>query len=269
MLGKCANPIRTIAWMCARPVANRSVEIDSKMNPTPSLSSELTLVLSSPISSESWNSISDIGKVLGRANYSYSIVMTKFLACFRSAGVRCLEVASPVFYPDASSLKAGAQCVHLAFYPPEELRLLKGAKNIIAFAWEFSTLKADEAANSSHAFASQKKMLALADEIWTPSQYAARVIRSETPYQVRVIPAPITVRPGAANERIDSARRDSASPRRSAYAICNGRTGNFSALSTACFRVGVSPRGVAGGPYQSIAGGSGRALHFPDGGEPA
>lgn len=135
---------------------------------------------------------------LGRANYSYAIAMRKFMQAFAEHGLPATHLGFPVMVHDARArLRArGTAPVHLGFYPPEELRLLKGARNILCFVWEFSVLRGDEMVTEAHAFASQTRMLSKVDAIWTASAYSARVIGRGTDTPVAVVPAPIAVPPG-------------------------------------------------------------------------
>lgn len=133
-----------------------------------------------------------LGKFLGRSGYSYSIAMNKFAVALKEENIAAREISFPAIVRDARELVDGTgELVHLAFYPPEDLRLLKHAMNIIMFPWEFSTLRTDDMLYSSHPFHSQLGMIETADAVWTPSHYSAEVIRRSTKTPVVVVPAPI------------------------------------------------------------------------------
>ena len=91
--------------------------------------------------------------------------MSKFLSALTAAKLDAVEVIHPEVLSGAHMLRPDLanRATHLAFYPPEWLRLLKGSRNILMFAWEFSTIKTDAMLLSSHAFGSQVSMLRLVD----------------------------------------------------------------------------------------------------------
>jgi glycosyltransferase involved in cell wall biosynthesis len=133
--------------------------------------------------------------ILGRTNYSYAIAMGKFVEALNGAGCSVIELTFPHILQGPIPSNNENRCVHLAFYPPDELRLLKHATNILMFAWEFSTLRTDDMLFSSHAFGSHVRMLETVDAVWTPSFYAANVIRRSCKLPVNVIPAPMRCSP--------------------------------------------------------------------------
>ncbi len=165
---------------------------------------DVVFYLSSQMSSQLFGTLEGLSRQLGRANYSYSLAMRKFCRAFEAENISFAELPAPSILrgPPAASAADHRNPVHLAFYPPDELRLLKGCTNVLVFAWEFSRMRTDEIVISSHAFASHARMLALVDAVWTPSHYAAEVIRQVTSKPVHVIPAPLAVFPKIAASRI-------------------------------------------------------------------
>jgi glycosyltransferase involved in cell wall biosynthesis len=147
--------------------------------------------LSSTYVTRFMNSPRTMGHMLGRANYSYSIAMSKFMVALKEEEFPVRELSAPSIFPAPPELPLGGRAVHLAFYPPEDLRLLKHSINILVFAWEFSTLRTDDMLLSSHAFSSHVRMMETADAVWTPSRYAADVMRAASNIPIEVIPAPI------------------------------------------------------------------------------
>lgn len=148
---------------------------------------------------------STLTKELGRANYSYTIAKQKFLDAFASAGILTYDIKNPAIYsPRHNSYDLDILAsIHLAFYPPESLRLLKGAINIICFAWEFSTIAKTPSTTAPHAFADPISMLNLVNGVWTPSNYAKAVIEREIGRPVTCIPAPIESTPASKRERLN------------------------------------------------------------------
>lgn len=158
-----------------------------------SLSSELErephLFLSCASKVDISASSAEAPRQLGSANYSYSFAMRGFINAAEALDIDHTFLNAPHYVPDSSELTLSSHCVHLCFAPPYLARLLKGAYNVLCFAWEFPLLP-DEA-NWAHAFANPKHMLNLFDEIWVGSDFAANVVREYTKKPVRVVPSPI------------------------------------------------------------------------------
>ncbi len=131
--------------------------------------------------------------LLGQPNYSYLIAMEKFRVALQAEGCEAFVLDNPAIIGDASLLPCGGsgRAVHMAFYPPESVRLLKPVRNVLMFAWEFSRLRTEATVFSSHAFAPQAAMLGIVDAVWTPSRYAAHVLKGATDTPVAIVPAPI------------------------------------------------------------------------------
>jgi hypothetical protein len=136
-------------------------------------------------------------KGLGRANYSYSFAMRGFQRAADGLGLSWAYLDAPHYIPDARKMTRKHRPVHLAFYPWSRARLLKGAYNILAFAWEFEVIPSEH--NWAHAFSRPGAMLDLFDEIWVPSRYAAKVVQRYTAQPVSYVPSPVLSPTGRRN----------------------------------------------------------------------
>lgn len=135
---------------------------------------------------------SAVGSGLGVADYSYSFAMRGFLQVLEQAEIDHMVIEHPEYLSDVRERSSAAINIHLCFYPPERLRLLKGAYNINCFAWEFDRLRAVTELVTYHAFADQATMLNRADEIWAPAQSAVdAIIASGVTAPVKMVTAPI------------------------------------------------------------------------------
>ncbi len=137
------------------------------------------------------NSSSPAEGSLGRIHYSYGFAARGFARAADELGLDWQLLAKPQYTSDVRTITTAPKPIHLAFYPPSEARLLKGAYNVLCFAWEFSRLKTPAEVTDAHAFADARKMLNLFDEIWTPSRYAADVLSKEVSTPVFYVPSPI------------------------------------------------------------------------------
>ncbi len=126
---------------------------------------------------------------LGRAHYSYAYAMRGFQRAADQLGLDWTFLLAAHYVPDVSMLTASTRPVHVCFSPPAQARLLKGAYNILAFAWEFPALAPEE--NLFHAFSRPGAVLDLFDEIWTPSNFAVDVLKKYTSRKVSYVPSPI------------------------------------------------------------------------------
>jgi len=135
---------------------------------------------------------SAVGSGLGVADYSYSFAMRGFLQALEDLEIDHAVIEHPEYISDIRERSSAAINIHLCFYPPERLRLLKGAYNINCFAWEFDRLRAATELLTYHAFADQATMLNRADEIWAPAQSAVEAIqRSGVTAPTHMVTAPI------------------------------------------------------------------------------
>ena len=128
---------------------------------------------------------------LGHGDYSYAFAMRGFVDALEALEVDYTVIRHPEYIADIRERSNAQVNVHLGFYPPERLRLLKGAYNINCFAWEFDRLRAPEETLSAHAFADQAQMLNVPDEIWMPSVHGANAVQPSLSKPVKVVPAPV------------------------------------------------------------------------------
>ena len=99
-------------------------------------------------------------------------------------------VDRPESIPLTDTVDQEKRIIHLIWRSTEEIRILKGAYNIVCFAWEFEVLR-DFDLPKTHPFINQRRMLSLVDEIWVPSSYTADILRKYGLENVHFIPAPV------------------------------------------------------------------------------
>lgn len=128
---------------------------------------------------------------LGRSDYSYSFAMRGFMAALDEMEVDYTVIQRPEAVADIRERSDAAINIHLGFYPPEHIRVLKGAYNINCFAWEFDRLRSRDEIPSDHAFADQTQTLSIADEIWVPSEHGAAAVRESVNKPVQRAPSPV------------------------------------------------------------------------------
>lgn len=130
----------------------------------------------------------------GRPHYSYEIARRKFEPALRSLQLELHDVPRPEIYaaPVSRAFLDENPC-HLMFKPPENIRLIKGIRNIAWIVWDFDRLAGQEKTGAQHPFADMRRMLTIPDEIWTPSETNRQVFRSAGIANVHRIPAPIAV----------------------------------------------------------------------------
>jgi glycosyltransferase involved in cell wall biosynthesis len=139
----------------------------------------------------------EMEKMLGVAHYSYRFAEAKFVATLGDQGLVPHKLVMPEFYASVEALPEGVHergfaDIHFMFRSTEQFRLLKFARNVSCFAWEFDVLK-DSTLEGEHPFLNQTRMLGLCDEIWVPCSYTRSILRSYGLENVHTIPAPITV----------------------------------------------------------------------------
>lgn len=128
---------------------------------------------------------------LGAADYSYSFAMRGFMQAFDEMEVDYTVIDKPEYISDIRARSGAEINIHLGFYPPERMRMLKGAYNINCFAWEFDRLRAQSEAYSHHAFSDQAQMLSIADALWVPSTHGTDAVRASVSKPVDRVPAPV------------------------------------------------------------------------------
>lgn len=128
---------------------------------------------------------------LGRSDYSYAFAMRGFMEALEEMEVDYTVIQRPESVADIRD-RSGAQInIHLGFYPPEHIRVLKGAYNVNCFAWEFDRLRSPDEVPNHHAFADQAQTLGIADEIWVPSEHGAGAVRAGVTKPVERVPSPV------------------------------------------------------------------------------
>ncbi|WP_197277026.1 glycosyltransferase [Sphingomonas profundi] len=133
-----------------------------------------------------------LARRIGTGDYSYAFAMRGFIEGLARIGVPHTILPDPAGIADIRDRSPAACNIHLAFYPPEQLRLLKGAFNIACAAWEFDRLRLPAETLDPHAFADQATMLALPDMIWAPSAHGAGAIAASVATPVRTVPSPVS-----------------------------------------------------------------------------
>lgn len=138
----------------------------------------------------------DLAQLLGAPHYSYRFAEAKFRAAFAAAGLALTLLPAPEACATARALPGNPASdmagglVHLIFRSTEHIRLLKPARNIACFAWEFEVLR-DWTGPNEHPFRNQVRMLSLCDEVWVPCTFTRDVLRRHGIGPVHVIPAPV------------------------------------------------------------------------------
>ena len=132
-------------------------------------------------------------KELGTAHYSYAFACRGFLKAMKELGIAYKFIRHPEYISHTNKLTNSPRPVHIAFSPTFEARVLKGAYNILHFAWEFPRMKNSDENLSPHAFSDPQHMLNIFDEIWVPSTFGVEVIRSMTRKPVKFVPSPVAV----------------------------------------------------------------------------
>jgi glycosyltransferase involved in cell wall biosynthesis len=132
-----------------------------------------------------------LADVLGAAHYSYSFIVAGYMQALDELEIYYELILNPEYIPDIRSRSSSDVNIHIGFYPPSEPRILKGAYNIFVVAWEFERLPTAEDINSHHAFSDPSRMLSLADEIWSISEYGSEAIRKSVTVPVHTVPTPV------------------------------------------------------------------------------
>lgn len=129
---------------------------------------------------------------LGQADYSYSFAMRGFVDALDEMEADYTVITNPEYISDIRERSNAEVNLHLSFYPPERVRLLKGAYNVNCFAWEFDRLRLPSEVLGFHAFADQATMLSVPDEVWVPSEHGAEAVRqSGVDTSVTMVSAPV------------------------------------------------------------------------------
>jgi len=133
--------------------------------------------------------------IFGKAHYSYKIAATKFLKLLKKSNYTLKEIIRPEMYKHPIAFEhleyfnINEENIHLIWKPIEHINILKKAKNIGIFAWEFDKINEEDI--EGNPFLNQKRMLNLLDEIWVPSIYTKNILKNHGYNNVYFIPAPI------------------------------------------------------------------------------
>jgi glycosyltransferase involved in cell wall biosynthesis len=133
----------------------------------------------------------DLRKRFGAAHYSYAFFMKGFIAALEALEVPFTTILNPEYIADVNDFSDAEINVHIGFYPPEEVRFLKGSYNVLSVAWEFERLRNVAETISYHAFADTVRMLGRANEIWSISSYGAEAFRRSGLQRVETVAVPI------------------------------------------------------------------------------
>lgn len=166
-------------------VLRRPIQIENKVR----------FYLSSDLGDLSKTGVAELRGVIGATNYSYSFAQRGFIEALAALEIDYVLLPSPEIVADIREHSDAPINIHLGFYPPDRIRLLKGAYNILCMAWEFERFRTSTEATTHHAFASPDKMLAIIDEIWSPSQFGSAALRGITSRPVYTVASPIEVSP--------------------------------------------------------------------------
>lgn len=160
--------------------------------PKDGVRSGVRIYLSVPIGRIAENDKTAVSANLGAADYSYAFAMRGFLQALEELEIDHTVIQNPEYISDIRERSTAEINIHLGFYPPENMRFLKGAYNVNCCAWEFDRLRTAEEQTSYHAFADPITMLNLADEIWTPARSANdAMISAGVTKPIHTVAAPI------------------------------------------------------------------------------
>lgn len=152
---------------------------------------DLRVFLSAPSAPVTEDQKASAARLLGHADYSYAFAMKGFIQALEDLEIDHTVIAKPEYVSDIRRRSNAAINIHIGFYPPERIRVLKGAYNINCFAWEFDRLRTPDEAFSHHAFSDQATMLNIPDELWIPSAHGAEAVRPVVSRPVLRMPAPV------------------------------------------------------------------------------
>jgi hypothetical protein len=128
---------------------------------------------------------------LGLSDYSYGFILRGFVQALEELGVDFQIIENPHYISDVKTISSAATVVHLAICPPERIRLLKGAYNVVCCAWEFDRLRQTVEQTNIHPFSDQSKMLDLADEVWLISEHGADSVAKTVRPPVFAVSSPV------------------------------------------------------------------------------
>ena len=150
----------------------------------------------------------DIEHSLGAPDYSYHFVLEGYRAALAPVGdVVVVTCAGQVEAAYASARAQRREAVFLCFTPPHRVPLGLACPTVCVFAWEFSTIPAEQCNDDprsdwTHVFAQTGRALTLSD-------YAAALVRSVMgpSFRVAALPAPVSERHFMAPTQAGGVRR--------------------------------------------------------------
>ena len=136
---------------------------------------------------------------LGFAHYSYGSVCRSFTSAFEDSEIDAQEVQMPEIYASPAHIfpqRKTDRCLHVAFKPFDEIRLLKGAVNVAHVYWEFGKLPQAGNLPQDHPHRANimndyVHALGMVDEVWVGCTYTKKVFEAHGISNIQVVPAPI------------------------------------------------------------------------------
>lgn len=132
--------------------------------------------------------------VAGKAHYSYAFPCQRILDLFGNA--KPLHLPRPEIISSGAARRALGMgdeftSAHLIFRPFGDIRILKGAFNVVHIPWEFNHFIDVAPEGYPHPFHSQRQMLRACDEVWTGSSHAVNVFGEHGVGNVKRVPSPV------------------------------------------------------------------------------
>lgn len=134
---------------------------------------------------------------LGHAHYSYAMLCRKFCDMFDHLGHRWEELSHPEIYTRDNlkyrDVEYGKNPTHIAFKPPEHLRVAKGYRNIAYIAWEFDKFPHPWAIKPVLPMNDYLRGLRAFDQVWVGCSFTRDVLRRAGIEKAQLVPAPIAL----------------------------------------------------------------------------
>ena len=132
---------------------------------------------------------------VGTAHYSYLFIENAFVRFLERAGYVTRYIREPQIYKSQRAFQLAFGCnpqdiIHIAFRSTENIRPMKGARNICHYAWEFDVMKSTGTITES-VLENQVQMLSMMDEIWVGCSYSKAVLEKHGINRTYVVPAPV------------------------------------------------------------------------------
>jgi len=131
---------------------------------------------------------------LGEAHYSHDLVGRRIRQGLAHLGIETHELirpemfSAPVAFASIKDFRRGD--IHIIFKPIEEIRILRGARNIACVVWEFDQLNTHSTSNRP--FSNHVRMLKLVDEVWCYCKFTRDVLRKYID-NVHLLPVPFDI----------------------------------------------------------------------------